>query len=342
MVGGVEARLGPEVAGRQRAERLRDTGRKVVHRAATYPAAGGYAPVRARRHALRHPNPLPAALCARATPRKVGIYACGPTVYARVHVGQRAAVHRLLPAQALPGARGLRRDAGRQRHRHQRQDLRRRAGRGAAVGGAGRRDGRSTTSTTPTGSGSGARTPSRYATQYVGQIVELIERLIEGGSAYAVYGDVYFRVRTLPRLRRALAARRRPDGPGRGRRGRDPEGGPARLRALEGVEGGRGHLLGRALGPRPAGLAHRVLGDGRGAAGRRVRHPRRRHRPRLPAPRERGGADAGRARQAAGPDLDAQRDARARRRRRWPSPSATSAGSARCSTTSAPRCSCCS
>ena len=36
------------------------------------------------------------------------------------------------------------------------------------------------------------------ATQFIGQIVELIERLIEGGSAYAVAGDVYFRVRSLP------------------------------------------------------------------------------------------------------------------------------------------------
>ena len=36
-----------------------------------------------------------------------------------------------------------------------------------------------------------------YASEYVGQIVALIERLLEGGSAYAVRGDVYFRVRTL-------------------------------------------------------------------------------------------------------------------------------------------------
>ena len=69
-----------------------------------------------------------------------------------------------------------------------------------------------------------------------------------------------------------------------------------------------------AVGRRPAGLAHRVLGDGRAAAGGRARHPRRRHRPALPAPRERGGADARRARQAAGPAVDAQRDAAALRR----------------------------
>ena len=40
---------------------------------------------------------------------------------------QRAAVRRLRAAQALPRARGLRGDAGREHHRHQRQDLRRRA-----------------------------------------------------------------------------------------------------------------------------------------------------------------------------------------------------------------------
>ena len=118
----------------------------------------------------------------------------------------------------------------------------------------------------------------------------------------------------VPGLRRALPSRRRPDGPGRGRRGRGPQGGPARLRAVEGAQGGRGHRLGRSLGPGTPGLAHRVLGDGRGDPGRRLRHPRRRDRPDLPPPRERGRPDPGGARRAAGPDLDAQRDARARRR----------------------------
>ena len=45
---------------------------------------------------------------------------------------QRAAVRGLRPAQALPRARGLRGDAGRERHRRERQDLRRRP-RGAGV-----------------------------------------------------------------------------------------------------------------------------------------------------------------------------------------------------------------
>ena len=43
------------------------------------------------------------------------------------------------------------------------------------------------------------------------------------------------------------------------------------------------------VGPRPPGLAHRVLGDGGQVPRRRLRHPRRRRRPALPAPRERAG-----------------------------------------------------
>jgi cysteinyl-tRNA synthetase len=109
-------------------------------------------------------------------------------------------------------------------------------------------------------------------------------------------------------VRRPLRPRRRRHGPGRGRRGRRSQARPARLRAVEGREGGGGHRLGRPLGPGAPGLAHRVLGDGRGAAGTGLRHPHGRGRPRLPAPRERGGADAGCARHAARPDLDPQRD----------------------------------
>ena len=74
---------------------------------------------------------------------------------------QRAAVRRLLAAQAVPGARGLRGRAGGQRHGHQRQDLHGGAGGGRGVGGARARDDRRTTSTTPSASGSAGRTPSR-------------------------------------------------------------------------------------------------------------------------------------------------------------------------------------
>ncbi len=102
------------------------------------------------------------------------------------------------------------------------------------------------------------------ATETIEEIIALIATLIDRGHAYAVDGDVYFRVRSHAAVRRALAPRRRPDGPGRGNRGGRPQGGPARLRAVEGEQAGRGHELGRPLGRRAPGLAHRVLGDGRG------------------------------------------------------------------------------
>ena len=74
--------------------------------------------------------------------------------------------------------------------------------------------------------------------------------------------------RLVSRLRRALrpARHRGRAQPVRGGGAERAEGGSARLRALEGAQGGRGHVVGLALGARPAGLAHRVLGDGRGAA----------------------------------------------------------------------------
>ena len=81
-----------------------------------------------------------------------------------------------------------------------------------------------------------------------------------------------------PQPRRA--DRRRP------RRGRALQARPGRLRAVEAVDR-RPARLGQPVGPRPPGLAHRVLGDERALPGRDLRHPRRRPRPDLPAPRER-------------------------------------------------------
>ena len=118
----------------------------------------------------------------------------------------------------------------------------------------------------------------------------------------------------LRRLRQALEPPARGDAAGRGRRRGRAQGVAAGLRALEGAQGGRGHLVGVALGRGPARLAHRVLGDGRGGARRAVRDPRRRLGPRLPAPRERDRPDRGGARQAAEPHLDAQRHGRDGRR----------------------------
>ena len=144
----------------------------------------------------------------------------------------------------------------------------------------------------------------------VEEIVALIDALIERGHAYAVDGDVYFRVRSLPEYGELSHRDVDQMDQGEGVEGAGPQGGSARLRALEGAEADGGHGWDAPWGARPAGLAHRVLRDGRGDARRAVRDPRRRQRPDLPPPRERGGADAGRPRAAARADLDAQRDAR--------------------------------
>ena len=138
------------------------------------------------------------------------------------------------------------------------------------------RDDRAPTSRTPTALGLGRPDAEPLATETIAEIVALIEALIECGHAYEADGDVYFRVRSF-------------DGYGK-LSNRDPEemdqgeeagtgaaqGGPARLRALEGAQGRRGHRLGLALGRGAARLAHRVLGDGREAARPRLRDPRRR------------------------------------------------------------------
>ena len=66
-------------------------------------------------------------------------------------------------------------------------------------------------------------------------------------------------------------------------------------------------------GPRPSRLAHRVLGDGAEVPRRGLRHPRRRRRPALPAPRERAGPVPG-GRPPVRVVLDAQRLDHHRRR----------------------------
>ena len=101
--------------------------------------------------------------------------------------------------------------------------------------------------------------------------------------------------RVAAHLRPAGAARSRghEDGRQRGRR-RILEGRRPRLRAVEGQQAG-GAVVGSRHRARPARLAHRVLGDGPAAAGRGPDRPaRRRHRPDLPAPRERDRAGRGR------------------------------------------------
>ena len=239
-------------------------------------------------------------------PGRIGIYACGPTVYGRIHVGNARPVRRLLAAEALPRARGLRLVARDQHHRRERQDLRRRPRARRAERGARARDDRRVRGghrparpRPPRPRAEGHRDdrrdhrPDRGARGVRSRLRARRRRLLPRGL--------------LSRLRQALEPPAGGDAAGRGRRRRRAEGVAAGLRALEGAQGGRGHLVGVALGRGPARLAHRVLGHGRGRARHPVRGARRRLGPRLPAPRERDRADRGGARQAAGPHLDAQR-----------------------------------
>ena len=132
------------------------------------------------------------------------------------------------------------------------------------------------------------------ATGHVPEMLELIERLIERGHAYAAEdgsGDVYFDVRSWPAYgeltRQGIddmeAAE---DADPRGKR--DPRD-FALWKGAQGRTEPETASWPSAVGPGPPGLAHRVLGDGRQVPRRRLRHPRRRRRPALPAPRERAG-----------------------------------------------------
>ena len=211
-------------------------------RLAHTPQAGATAAARARADVRLRPDRLP------AHPHR-----------------QRPPVRPLPLARALARAAGLRRDARRERHRHQRQDLR---GRGAqGIGSAELAEQATRWYLEDTDAlGLGRPDVEPLASETIPEIVALIEELVARGLAYESAGRRLLPRRALPGLRLALRREAR----GHGRAGAErPEGRPARLRALEGDEAERGHGLGLALGARPARLAHRVLRDGREAPRRR-------------------------------------------------------------------------
>ncbi len=224
--------------------------------------------------------------------RAVGIYACGPTVYSRIHIGnarpfvvfsllKRFLEHEGYAVELVINVTDV---------NDKIYDAASRAG--SCQRRARRRDDRAAYRADTDALGLGRPDHEPLASETIGPIVEHIAALVERGHAYAVDGDVYFRVRSDEGYG-SLSHRRLDDmDQGEGVEGVAAQGGPARLRAVEGAQARRGHRLGLAVGRRAAGLAHRVLGDGRAAARRRLRHPRRRLGPRLPAPRERGRADA--------------------------------------------------
>jgi cysteinyl-tRNA synthetase len=129
-------------------------------------------------------------------PSRVGIYACGPTVYARVHVGnarpfvvfsqlKRFLEHEGYGVTLVGNITDI-------------NDKIYDAARSAGVPSGELASSMASAYIEDTERlGLGRPDAEPYASEYVGQIVELIASLIENGSAYAVSGDVYFRVRSL-------------------------------------------------------------------------------------------------------------------------------------------------
>ena len=165
------------------------------------------------------------------------------------------------------------------------------------------------------------------ATEHIEAMKELIERLVKAGCAYVAEDHVLFNVaamkdygklsnRSLDEMiagspRRGRAVQKRSDG----------------FRAVEAVETGRAvvAVARRYQDAGAAGLAHRMLGHGLEASRRDLRHPWRRHRSRVSAPRERDRAIALRLPYAGdGELLDAQRLPAGRRREDGEVASATS------------------
>ncbi len=224
---------------------------------------------------------------------RVGIYACGPTVYSRIHIGNARpfVVFSLLERFLEHEGYEVRLVINVTDVNDKIYDAARAQGRASAELAAEMTE-HYRADTDALGLGRPDHEP--LASETMGPIVDYIETLIAAGHAYPADGDVYFRVRSDPvygslshRQLENMDQGEEPD-----RAPRRAQGGSARLRAVEGAQAGRGHRLGVALGAGATGLAHRVLGHGRAASRGRLRHPRRRLGPGVPPPRERGRPDA--------------------------------------------------
>jgi cysteinyl-tRNA synthetase len=128
---------------------------------------------------------------------RVGIYACGPTVYARIHVGNARpfVVFSLLKRFLVHEGYEVTFVANITDVNDKIYDAARPLGRPSAELAA-----EMTASYLADTDGLGVGRPDAepLASDTIGPIVELIEALIEGGHAYAAQGDVYFRVRSDP------------------------------------------------------------------------------------------------------------------------------------------------
>ena len=135
------------------------------------------------------------------------------------------------------------------------------------------------------------------ATGHIPEMHALIQQLIDRGHAYPALdgsGDVYFDVRSWNKY--GSLTRQKIDDM-QGATDADPRGkkDPRDFALWKGHKEGEPTTASWALavGRRPSGLAPRMLRDGHQVPRHRVRHPRRRPGPALPAPRKRDGPVAG-------------------------------------------------
>jgi cysteinyl-tRNA synthetase len=131
------------------------------------------------------------------TPPRVRIYACGPTVYARVHVGNARPFVVFSLLKRFLAAEGY--DTTFAGNITDINDKIYAAAAAAAVDSETLAAGMTAAYIADTdGFGLGRPDYEPRASETIGGIVALIERLIEGGHAYAADGDVYFSVRSYP------------------------------------------------------------------------------------------------------------------------------------------------
>ena len=123
------------------------------------------------------------------------------------------------------------------------------------------------------------------ATESMRDIIAMTQALIERGFAYEVNGDVFFDVTSDPNYGK-LTNRTIDALHGEGGEAAAKKRSAADFALWKVGQTGR-TVLGQPLGPGTAGLAHRVLGHEQQPAGPDIRHPRRRPRSGLPAPRKR-------------------------------------------------------
>jgi cysteinyl-tRNA synthetase len=130
-------------------------------------------------------------------PGKVGIYACGPTVYGRVHVGNARPYVVFSVLRRFLGHEGL--DVTLVMNVTDVNDKIYAAAREAGVGSEElAREMTAAYVADTDGLGLGRPDHEPLASETIGPIVALIGDLIDSGHAYAVDGDVYFRVRSYP------------------------------------------------------------------------------------------------------------------------------------------------